>query len=66
MTLCETQEIFQRMFDKLNIAIFYYMSTFIHHCEKMSSVWVQQVEIQWLVLPQNASFKNDYFGRQSY
>ena len=34
--------------------------------EKTSPLSVQQAKINWLVLPQNTSFKNKYFCRQSY
>ena len=33
------------------------MSTFIQHYEKTSSIWVQQVKINWLELLQNTPFK---------
>ena len=43
-----------------------YMSIFIHNYQKTSFIWVQKVEMNWLVLPQNTSSKNYYFCRQSY
>ena len=41
----------------LNIATFYFMSTFVQHYKKTCSTWVNQVKMNWLALLQNAPFK---------
>ena len=38
VAFCEIQEMSSRLFDKLHIAIFYHMSTFIRYYEKTSPI----------------------------
>ena len=47
------------MFGKLHVAIFYSMSTFVHHYKMTSRIWVEEVKMNSLPLSQNTSFIND-------